>query len=115
IKSRANQQQSTKEKSKGVFLTFRNGLSSFVEAIEKHLQRDSIRKQTTVTSVKKKGQLYEIHFDDGTNEEFDQVIITSPSHVTANILSDYSYFQYLKEMPATSVANVAMAFKEEQV
>ncbi|NEU31531.1 protoporphyrinogen oxidase [bacterium LRH843] len=114
-KSRAKQPKPKTGKAKGVFLTFRKGLGSFVNAIESHLNSKHVHKNTDITSIEKEGKRYRIHFKDKESQLYDQVIITTPPHVTAELLKDFPYFHYLKEMEATSVANVALAFKEGAV
>ncbi|TWI56237.1 protoporphyrinogen oxidase [Halalkalibacter nanhaiisediminis] len=113
--SRAQQPKPIAEKPKGMFLTFRNGLQSFVQAIENHLDADSIHKEADITSIQKEDDQYRLQFANGESLLFDEVIITTPPHVTARLLSSYSYFHYLKEMEVTTVATVALGFKKEAV
>ncbi len=113
--SRANRPKRSEEKPKGMFLTFRNGLESFVQAIEKHLDAESIHTQTDITSIQKEGNQYRLQLANGESHMFDEVIMTTPPHVTASMLDHYSYFQYLKEMEATTVATVALGFKKDAV
>lgn len=115
--SRANQSKpaTVKSTSTGMFLTFRHGLESFVQAIEAHLDSSSIHKGADVTSVQKESNVYRVQFVSGESHLFDEVIMTTPPHVTAGMLDVYPYFHYLKEMEATTVATVALGFKKEAV
>ncbi|WP_017728655.1 protoporphyrinogen oxidase [Halalkalibacterium ligniniphilum] len=103
------------EKKQGMFLTFRYGLQSFVDAIENHLDADSIWKGNPVVSIRKERETFLLTFQNGSIERFDEVIVTTPPHITAKMLDAYPYYQYLKEMEATSVATVALAFRKEAV
>ncbi|ARK29187.1 protoporphyrinogen oxidase [Halalkalibacter krulwichiae] len=109
------EQKADTTKSKGQFLTFRKGLGSFVEAIEAKLNPDSIHKNSRLIKVYKEDGQFQLSFEDGTIKTYDQVIVTAPPKVTAQLLSDYPYFSYLENMEATTVATIAMAYKEEDV
>ena len=99
-----------KKKSKGIFLSFRRGLQSLVDAIEEHLDKESVFKECDIAKVEKQGERYCLHFADGSTELFDHVVITTPPHVTHQLFSDYEAVRYLEKMPATSVATVALAY-----
>lgn len=103
------------EKPQGIFRTFQRGLTSLVEAIEEKLDKEAIHKNTGIRKIEKEENGYILTFEDGETKKYDELIVTTPPHVTANLFNDYSYFRYLEEMEATSVANVAIAFKEEAV
>ncbi|MCM3762646.1 protoporphyrinogen oxidase [Alkalihalobacillus oceani] len=113
--TRAPQPKAMDKKSKGMFLSFRQGLESFVHAIEQQLTPAAVRKNADISFIRKEGERYLIGLADGTIESFDHIIMTTPPHVTARLLSAYPYFDYLREMEATTVATVALAFKEEAV
>lgn len=100
---------------KGIFLTFRQGLASFVDALEAQLDKDAVHKQTEVRAIEKDGEAYTVTLADGTKKRYDAVIVATPPHVTASLFRNYPYFRYLDEMKATSVANVALCFKEAAV
>jgi oxygen-dependent protoporphyrinogen oxidase len=115
--SRAQQGKTKPEttKSKGMFLTFRNGLESFVEAIAAKLHSESIHINSALTKVYKKDGQYQLIFEDGEIKNYDEVIITTPPKATVKLLADYPYFSYLENMEATTVATIAMAYKEDQI
>jgi oxygen-dependent protoporphyrinogen oxidase len=115
--SRAKKAKKQEEatKSKGMFLTFRKGLESFVEAVEAHLGANSIHKNSDLTKVIKLDGQFHLQFASGATEVYDNVIVTTPPKVTAKLLQDYPYFTYLHEMEATTVATVAMAYKKDKV
>ncbi|WP_332631171.1 protoporphyrinogen oxidase [Halalkalibacter flavus] len=102
-------------KSTGMFLTFRRGLQSFVEAIEMQLDSDSVHKGSDLIKIVKQDKHFHLYFKNGEEAIYDEVIITTPPKVTANLLADYPYFSYLSEMESTTVATVALAYKKEKV
>nr|WP_240376656.1 protoporphyrinogen oxidase [Bacillus piscicola] len=104
-----------KNKKSSGFLSFRNGLQSFVHAIENHLDEDRIHKNTAVKNMTMNGRQCEIELSDGKTEVFDKVIITTPPHITARFLKDEAITKQLEEIPSTSVATVAMAFDSSQL
>ncbi|WP_088102647.1 protoporphyrinogen oxidase [Halalkalibacter urbisdiaboli] len=115
--TRGKQQENSAESKpkKGMFLTFKHGLKSFVDAIEAQLSPTAIHLQTSIKKVEKKGDVFELLFEDGTSKEFDDVIITTAPHITASLLNTYPFFKYLENMEATSVATIALAYKKEAV
>ncbi|GAE35124.1 protoporphyrinogen oxidase [Halalkalibacter akibai] len=104
-----------KTKSKGMFLTFRNGLQSFVEAIESKLEAGSVHKNSHITKIYKQDNQLHLLFKDGSIQTYDDVIVTTPPKITAALLVDYPYFSYLNDMETTTVATVAMAYKEDRI
>lgn len=105
----------TTEKQESAFVTLRNGLESLVAKVEELLPAASIRKRTAVDKIKKKRDGYELQLESGEKRYFDAIVITSPHTSVRHMLRDYSFVHILTDYPVTSVANVAMAFEEEQV
>lgn len=103
------------KKPKGMFMSFKRGLQSFIDGIENHLDQDSIIKNVGVKKITKASEKYEVTLTNGNVEYFDQVVLTTPHHVTKKVLQDYEFFNILENIPATSVATVAMAFPLSQV
>ncbi|KHF42027.1 protoporphyrinogen oxidase [Halalkalibacter okhensis] len=107
--------QSEAGKSKGMFLSFRRGLQSFIDAIEAKLDPSSVHKSSELTKVVKQENHFQLSFATGENAIYDAVIVTTPPMVTANLLMDYPYFNYFHEMESTTVATVALAYKKDKV
>lgn len=103
------------KKPKGMFLTVTTGLESIVEAIEAKLQPNTVFKGIQVNHLEKKEDKYEIMLSNDTVMIADSVVIATPHHVAAKILSNYKFVDSLKEMTSTSVATVALAFSESAV
>ncbi len=102
-------------KPKGMFLSFKRGLQSLVDGVEKYLDDEAIVKGNGLVKLKKIGELYELTFSSGAVEMFDYVILTTPHHVTEEVLHNYSFVKPLLEIPSTSVATIAMAFPKKAI
>ncbi|WP_082234699.1 protoporphyrinogen oxidase [Halobacillus massiliensis] len=98
-----------------MFRTFRGGLDSLVEAVEAQMDEGSVLKNTAVDHIEKKTDVYHVLLSDGTVQKADAVVLAAPYFAVQKILSQYDFFTAFKEMKATSVANVAMAFDESAI
>src|SRR5699024_2686720 len=76
---------------------------------------DMIMLNRTVDHIEKKETGYHVLLSDGTVEKADAVIMTTPHTTLPKMFSQYRFFDKLNDMPATSVANVALAFNEKDV
>ncbi|TMW73990.1 protoporphyrinogen oxidase [Alteribacter natronophilus] len=102
-------------KKRGMFQTYTGGLQSLVEKIAEELQDGSVKTGAALQNVTKSDAGYTLTFRDGSSECFDRVIVTTPHHVTASFFENDPAFDFLAEMPATSVATVAVAFDKSAV
>lgn len=105
----------TNTKAKGMFLSFKRGLQSLVDGVEKYLDEEAIIKGVGLVKLEKKGDVYELTFSNGAVETFDYVVMTTPHHVTEEALRSYPFVRPLTDIPSTSVATIAMAFKKEAI
>lgn len=117
---RANSQSSssTKDKDskpKGMFLTFKGGLQSFVDRVEERLDSGSVHKNKALIEVNKKNNQYELVFLDGSKDKVDRIILTTPHQQAFKLFEKENYMQYLGDIPSTSVATVALAYPKEAV
>lgn len=103
------------ERKKGIFLNFTTGLQSFIDAIGSKLDVGSVLKSTRVDNVSKREEQYLIDLNSGEQMIADSIIVATPHYVTTKIFSEYQLFAPFKEMPATSVANVALGFSESAI
>lgn len=101
--------------SKGAFLTFKSGLQSFAEAIEAKLEPDSIIRGHRVSKIYKINDQYEVFLNNGETLMVDSVIAATPHKITQLIFKQYPFFDPFKNVPATSVATVALAFPKEAI
>jgi protoporphyrinogen/coproporphyrinogen III oxidase len=108
--------QSVNSNEKGNFLTFTGGLQSLIDAMESGLNPYTVYKSMKVTSIEKEdSNVYTITFANGEQLEADSVIVTTPHHVVQSMFPTYPFLTFLKEMPATSVATVAMGFAQDAI
>ncbi|ASF38730.1 protoporphyrinogen oxidase [Halobacillus halophilus] len=103
------------EKKPSMFRTLEHGLESLVDAVEDKLDPGSVRKNTKVDHIERKPQGYHVLLSDGTVEEADAVILAVPHFQAQRMLSQFDFMDPFKEVNATSVANVAMAFDESAI
>ncbi|ADH99978.1 protoporphyrinogen oxidase [Salisediminibacterium selenitireducens] len=105
-----------KKKPVGMFLTFKNGLSSLVSAVEDHLDKNAVKKGHTLTSLTRLSSgRYELRFSNGTTDVVDEVILTTPHQHIEALFKDEGFGDAFTDMPSTSVATVAMAFPADAV
>lgn len=107
--------KTSSKSSKGMFLTIKTGLQSFVDQIESALDEVTILKNTKVQSLSKEDKQYRLQLNDTTFIEADAVVVTVPHQVAASILSDFQFMEPLNKVPSTSVATVAMAFDQSAI
>lgn len=103
------------QKPKGMFLTVSSGLQSLVERIEEKLEKGSVYKGIRVEKIEKRGNGYEVHLNNSTVLGADSIVLATPHLATAAILENYHFASSLKEMEATSVATVALAYPESAI
>ncbi|WP_114744053.1 protoporphyrinogen oxidase [Falsibacillus pallidus] len=103
------------KKKKGMFLTFKSGLQSFVDEIEQQLDKGSVVKGVKVEGIEREEKGYHLQLSSGEELTVDSVIVTTPHHAVQSMFNSLGFFDPLKSMPATSVATIAMAFPEEAI
>jgi oxygen-dependent protoporphyrinogen oxidase len=99
----------------GIFRTFRNGLETIVDAIESQLEQGSVMKGVRLDRLERIGNQVNIHLNNGSEMLLDGLILTTPHPAAVQLFEEYGLLAGLQEMPATSVATVAMAFPENAV
>jgi protoporphyrinogen/coproporphyrinogen III oxidase len=104
-----------------VFMTFRNGLSSIIEALESRLRADGcqILMGTQVEYLDRTSEeiqavkgTYRLHLSDETMLEADEVIFTLPAYATAELLAPHTDVTALTNVRYVSVANVVLGYNE---
>jgi oxygen-dependent protoporphyrinogen oxidase len=100
---------------KGIFQTITSGLQSLIEAIEERLEPGTVLKSTRVEKVKKTENGYTILLSNGKEIEADTIIIATPHKTLPSMFAQYKEFQFFRNIPSTTVANVALAFPEEAI
>lgn len=105
-------EQQNEGKPKPTFMTFRNGLSTMVEALEQALSSITIKLNTIVTSFEKIKDNYAITLSNGEVIEAQSLIITTPAKAAQELLSNHIEDKSLGNIRYVSVANVVMAFDQ---
>jgi len=102
-----------------VFLTFKNGLSTVIEAMEQRILAAGghIRLGAKVREVASTGSAeqpsYRLSLSDGTSCEADQVLVTLPAYVAAELLEPHTDVSALSAIRYVSVANVVFGYDAE--
>lgn len=99
----------------GQFFSFKNGFESLVTKIVEQLDEDTIMFHTAVKQVEAKESGYQVILSDGEQLDATTLIMASPHRTLPKMFKQYDLFHPLEEMPATSVANVALAFDEAAI
>ncbi|MFJ8527389.1 protoporphyrinogen oxidase [Bacillus sp. NPDC094106] len=102
-------------KPKGIFLTLEQGLESLTEAIEEKLDNSSVMKGTRIEKVAKLGDGYAITLSNGKEIEADAIVVAASHKVLPSMFAQYKQFRFFRNIPSTSVANVALAFPKEAI
>lgn len=108
--------QSNKQpkQSKGAFYTLKNGLKAMVDALSLELS-NNIQLGMKVDHIEKKEHNYHLLLSDGTVYQADAILIATEHDAVRNMLPQYSFIQdTLKQIPTTSTANIALAYKDSQ-
>lgn len=98
------------KKKSGMFYSFKNGLETLVRALEQELNPQSILLNTKVDHIEKKEHIYHVLLDNGEVYKADAILLATPHRTLPNIFSQFKMFEAFKDVPSTSVANVALAF-----
>ncbi|KGX83782.1 protoporphyrinogen oxidase [Pontibacillus marinus BH030004 = DSM 16465] len=112
-KSRGKQPKNKKKPS--VFKTLETGLGSLVDAVVDQLDEGTIEQGTSVDHIEKKENSYHLMLGTGEVAGADSIVLTTPHYACQRMLTQYDFMDPLRDMPATSVANVAMAFDQSAI
>ena len=89
----------------------KTGLESIVKSLEAKMHEGTIIKGTRIEKVAKQGDGYTITLSNGKEIEADAVVVASSHKVLPSMFAQYKQFRFFRNIPSTSVANVAMAFR----
>src|SRR5690606_4704704 len=102
-----------------VFLTFKNGLSTVIEALEQRIRTEggTIRTGANVRAIEplnaEGDAAYRLRLADGSACEADQVIVTLPAYAAADLLASHTDVSALSAIRYVSVANVVFGYEAE--
>ncbi|WP_337969818.1 protoporphyrinogen oxidase [Virgibacillus salexigens] len=101
--------------SSGAFFSFKNGLETLIHRLEDKLDLGMLHKGTAVDHIEKKNHGYHLLLSDGNVLQADAVIVSTPHFTVPKIFSQYDFFHVFKGVPATSTANVVLAFDQSAI
>ncbi|PTM58785.1 oxygen-dependent protoporphyrinogen oxidase [Desmospora activa DSM 45169] len=110
---RTRSPQANGGKPQGAFLTLKNGLQSLVDALDNALPPGSMRTGIRVKEVKKEANGYHLLTDYSETIAADIVIVTLPQPEVDLLFPRYDFLKAHHSSPATSVANVILAYNAE--
>ena len=101
-----------------LFTAMKDGMQRMVEALVRQVPREALRCSTPVEALQKRESGWQISAG-GATEEFDQVVLASPTHVVARLLADVPNAQrvveILNEFSYTSAVTVTLGYKTSDV
>lgn len=99
----------------GQFFSFTNGLQTLVDTLEAKLDSVEIIRENKVNHMEKKEEGYHLLLNSGRVLEADFVLAAVPHTQVPGMLSKHQPLRELLDIPATSTANVVLAFDEKQI
>ncbi|MGZ7445207.1 protoporphyrinogen oxidase [Paenibacillus sp. TH7-28] len=100
-----------------MFLTLTGGLEILTDALAESLKEEEIITGQAVTGLSKQeaGAGYELSLSGGERLAADGVILAAPAFAAARLLDDIPEAAYLERIRYVSVANLAFAYRREDV
>lgn len=99
----------------GQFLTFKNGFETMIDALADALDVGTVALNRTVDHIEKKEHGYFLLLSNGEVLKADAVVLATPHRALPKMWSQYPFFKTARDMKATSVANVALAFDADAI
>jgi protoporphyrinogen/coproporphyrinogen III oxidase len=93
-----------------MFLTYKKGLQTLVNALVQALDDADLRLGESVKAIHRMENRVEVVFVDGHSEVVDGVILTAPAYQAAKLFAQFPASEKLNKINYVSVANVIMAF-----
>ncbi|PER22070.1 MULTISPECIES: protoporphyrinogen oxidase [Bacillus] len=100
---------------KGIFQTVKTGLESIVESLEVKIHEGTVMKGTRIEKIAKLADVYTITLSNGKEIEADAIVMAASHKVLPSMFAQYKQFRFFRNMPSTSVANVALAFPKSAI
>ncbi|WP_027084643.1 protoporphyrinogen oxidase [Cohnella panacarvi] len=100
---------------RSLFLTFKQGLSTLVDKLEQSLPGVRIVTGQGIERLTNDGGGYVLKLTDGTDLEADGLIMALPSYEAARLLTDVPGAEALEQVSYASVANIALAYNQEEI
>lgn len=103
------------KKPEGAFFSFETGLETLVKRLAEVLDAGTVSMNTAVDHIEKKEQGYHLLLSNGEVYKADTVIMAAPHTKVPAMLTQYDFLRKLNDIPATSTANVVMAFDHADI
>ncbi|MGE7858008.1 protoporphyrinogen oxidase [Bacillus sp. NPDC094064] len=100
---------------KGIFQTVKTGLESIVESLEVKIHEGTVMKGTRIEKIAKLADVYTITLSNGKEIEADAIVMAASHKVLPSMFAQYKQFRFFRNIPSTSVANVALAFPKSAI
>jgi protoporphyrinogen/coproporphyrinogen III oxidase len=99
------------------FMSLNEGMEQLVRGCLSYIGKERVKTGTAVVSAVKKENGYSLTFADGSQSDFDALVIAAPSYVTRDILKDVDeeLSNRLSDIEWSSSATVSIAFKKEDI
>lgn len=99
-----------------VLMSFKNGMSELIHALEEKL-KNKIIKGKKVVNLSLLNNIYSLYLDDGEIIECEKVILACPAYEASMILKDFDkkLSDILSSIPYPPLSVVAFGFKKEQI
>lgn len=92
------------------FISFRNGLSAIIDRLEELLPEVEFLKNTETLSITKKGDVYDVAFDNGDIIQADFVVLAVPNAVVRKLIKDEDLDQQLEKFTNASAITMYLGF-----
>ncbi|KGR76022.1 protoporphyrinogen oxidase [Ureibacillus manganicus] len=92
------------------FISFKRGLSSFINRIEEAIPEAEIFKNFETKNINKTVDGYEVTFSDGEKLQADVVVLALPNQAVRSLLSDEALDHYLREFTNASAITMYLGF-----
>ncbi|WP_067729777.1 protoporphyrinogen oxidase [Oceanobacillus damuensis] len=103
------------KQAESLFFSFEDGMETLVKGLIEKLDDKIISINTAVDHIEKKEHGYHLLLSDGKVYKADAVIMAAPHTAVPGMLSQYDFLKKLYEIPATSTANVVVAFDQAAI
>lgn len=99
-----------------MFLTYKGGLETLVNRLTEVLQPTQIITGQSVVGITRDDERgYRLRLESDLEMKADALILASPAYHTAELLPDLPALKWLKKIPYVSVANIVLAFNQEDI
>ena len=99
----------------GQFFALKEGFSSLISELENQLDEGTIERKTQVEHIERDGTGFIIYAKSGQIYRTQALLMATPHQTLPTIFKGYDIFQKIKDIPVSSVANVALAFDEKDL